>query len=285
MVTVPARGTSKLCPGCLGTLTHHPAPDRLAERGWKWAHCTGCGLSMDRDHAAARRIVSRGLLAQTHTTTDRATDTRTIRTTVDGTVTLVRRPKKTTRRLRRSATRSRPRPGRADRRPPRARATPPPAGPPAPGAEAPGAPPKARSRARRLPAVCPMCVRSPPPPPPGRSSVRRGMTPRHQPHPGRCQVMEYPHPTRPKKTFFRPAGGGSHAEPVDDAPAPPSGPASTTCTPPKSTPSPRGSDHRTATAHGHAAPEKPGNHRHTQSSRDAGNAQFSSRTVTRFDQQ
>ncbi|MET9384950.1 zinc ribbon domain-containing protein [Streptomyces sp. NPDC002928] len=101
VVTVPARGTSRLCPGCLASLTHHPAPDRLAERGWKWAHCTRCGLSMDRDHAAARRIVSRGLLAQAHTTTDRATHTRTIRTTVDGTVTLVRRPKKTTRRLRR----------------------------------------------------------------------------------------------------------------------------------------------------------------------------------------
>ncbi|MDH6628276.1 hypothetical protein M2271_006108 [Streptomyces sp. LBL] len=101
VVTVPARGTSRLCPGCLATLTHHPAPDRLSERGWKWAHCTGCGLSMDRDHAAARRIVSRGLLAQTHTTTDRATGARTIHTTIEGTVRLVRRPKKTTRRLRR----------------------------------------------------------------------------------------------------------------------------------------------------------------------------------------
>ncbi|WP_327241194.1 zinc ribbon domain-containing protein [Streptomyces sp. NBC_01320] len=101
VVTVPARGTSRLCPGCLATLTHHPAPDRLAERGWKWAHCTRCGLSMDRDHAAARRIVSRGLLAQTHTTTDPTTHTRTIRTTVDGTVTPVRRPKKTTHRMRR----------------------------------------------------------------------------------------------------------------------------------------------------------------------------------------
>ncbi|MER5182631.1 zinc ribbon domain-containing protein [Streptomyces sp. NPDC002896] len=101
VVTVPARDTSRLCPGCLGKLTHHPAPDRLHERGWKWAHCAGCGLSMDRDHAAGRRIVSRGLLAQSHTTTERATDTRTIRTTVDGTVALVRRPKKTTRRLRR----------------------------------------------------------------------------------------------------------------------------------------------------------------------------------------
>ncbi|MFG3021064.1 zinc ribbon domain-containing protein [Streptomyces sp. NPDC048254] len=101
VVTVPARGTSRLCPGCLGTLTHHPAPDRLHERGWKWAHCASCGLSMDRDQAAARRIVSRGLLAQAHTTTDRSTGTRNIRTTVEGMVALVRRPKKSTRRLRR----------------------------------------------------------------------------------------------------------------------------------------------------------------------------------------
>jgi hypothetical protein len=113
VVTVPARGTSKLCPGCLSRLTHHPAPDRLHQRGWKWAHCAGCGLSMDRDHAAARRIVSRGLLAQTHTTTDRATRARTIRTTVDGTVAPVRRPKKTTRRLRRQR--------RAEQAPPRPR--------------------------------------------------------------------------------------------------------------------------------------------------------------------
>ncbi|MGW3568771.1 zinc ribbon domain-containing protein [Streptomyces sp. NPDC000941] len=102
VVTVPARGTSKLCPQCLGALGHHPAPDRLGERGWKWAHCTRCGLSLDRDHAAARRIVSRGLLGQTHTTTDRTTGIRTIRTPAEGTVTMVRRPKKTTRRLRRA---------------------------------------------------------------------------------------------------------------------------------------------------------------------------------------
>jgi hypothetical protein len=102
VVTVPARGTSARCPGCLGPLKHHPAPDRLSERGWTWAHCTGCHLSMDRDHAAARRIVSRGLLAQTHTTTDRTTHARTIRTTVEGTVTAVRRPRRTTRRLRRA---------------------------------------------------------------------------------------------------------------------------------------------------------------------------------------
>ncbi|MFZ3499998.1 zinc ribbon domain-containing protein [Streptomyces sp. 5.8] len=101
VVTVPARGTSAQCPGCLCALAHHPAPDRLRERGWKWAHCAGCGLSMDRDHAAARRIVSRGLLAQAHTTTERASGIRTIRTTVDGKVRGVRRPEKTTRRMRR----------------------------------------------------------------------------------------------------------------------------------------------------------------------------------------
>ncbi|GAB2960390.1 hypothetical protein GCM10023080_020550 [Streptomyces pseudoechinosporeus] len=80
VVTVPARGTSARCPSCLGPLGHHPAPDRLGERGWAWAHCPGCHLSMDRDHAAAR----------------------TIRTVVDGTVTAVRRPRKATRRLRRA---------------------------------------------------------------------------------------------------------------------------------------------------------------------------------------
>ncbi|MFI1731847.1 zinc ribbon domain-containing protein [Streptomyces acidicola] len=102
VATVPARGTSAQCPGCLHRLGHYPAPDRLDERGWAWAHCTSCGLSMDRDHAAARRIVSRGLLAQSHTVTERATGTHTIRTTVEGPVRAVRRPKKTTRRLRRA---------------------------------------------------------------------------------------------------------------------------------------------------------------------------------------
>ncbi|WP_331743087.1 transposase (plasmid) [Streptomyces sp. NBC_01136] len=146
VVTVPARGTSTLCPGCLNTLTHHPAPDRLAERGWKWAHCAGCGLSMDRDHAAARRIVSRGLLAQTHTLTDRTTGARTIRTTVDGTVRLVRRPKKATRRLRRLR--------RAETAPPR------PAGPkatPGKGHPTPSRPtgPRYQSARRAAPAQAP----------------------------------------------------------------------------------------------------------------------------------
>ncbi|WP_409469506.1 hypothetical protein [Streptomyces sp. HC307] len=97
-----------------------------------------------------------------------------------------------------------------------------------------------RPAGHRLPAVCPMCVRSPPPSPPGWSSVRRGMTPRHQHLTVRCQVMEYPH--HPGRSLLGSARCGSHAEPVGGAPAPPSGPASTTCTSPKSTPSPRGSD-------------------------------------------
>lgn len=154
--------------------------------------------------------------------------------------------------------------------PPAAYAAParPPPGPPRPPGPRPPWPkdtpprpgPPRRSPLRpaehRLPAVRPMCVRSPPPPPPGWSSVRRGMTPRPPPPlpGGRGQVMKYPSPTDP--SLIGPAQDGSHAKPVDGAPAPPSGPASTTCTPPKSTPSPRGSDPTTAT-HGHAAPEKP----------------------------
>jgi hypothetical protein len=62
-VTVPARGTSKLCPRCGKPLRHAPAPDRTGEHGWKWATCSGCGLASDRDYAAAERIVARGLLA------------------------------------------------------------------------------------------------------------------------------------------------------------------------------------------------------------------------------
>ncbi|WP_189138792.1 zinc ribbon domain-containing protein [Nonomuraea glycinis] len=105
VVTVPARGTSKYCPRCgTGTspLHHTPAPDRLTQRGWKWAHCPHCGLSCDRDQAAAERIVSRGLLAQHHTHTDRATGTRTIRTIVEGNLARARRPRKPTRAARRA---------------------------------------------------------------------------------------------------------------------------------------------------------------------------------------
>jgi len=71
VVTVPARGTSKFCPRCLGTLRHTRAPDD-PRPGWKWASCPSCGLSADRDHAAAERIVSRGLAGQGHTRVSRA---------------------------------------------------------------------------------------------------------------------------------------------------------------------------------------------------------------------
>ncbi|MEU7836331.1 zinc ribbon domain-containing protein, partial [Nonomuraea sp. NPDC049129] len=74
VVTVAARGTSRYCPRCgdgTSVLQHCPAPDRLAERGWRWAYCLACGLSCDRDWAAAERIVSRGLLGQHATRTHR----------------------------------------------------------------------------------------------------------------------------------------------------------------------------------------------------------------------
>ena len=39
VVTVPARGTSALCPRCLKALHHCPAPDRQGENGHKWSWC------------------------------------------------------------------------------------------------------------------------------------------------------------------------------------------------------------------------------------------------------
>ncbi|MFI9848741.1 zinc ribbon domain-containing protein, partial [Nonomuraea sp. NPDC051941] len=79
VVTVPARGTSRYCPRCgegTSRLRHCPAPDWLAERGWAWASCPVCGLSCDRDWAAAERILARGLLGQDATRTDRITGAR-----------------------------------------------------------------------------------------------------------------------------------------------------------------------------------------------------------------
>jgi hypothetical protein len=93
-VTVPARGTSKHCPRCGKPLHHAPAPDRTRERGWKWAVCPGCGLASDRDHAAAERILARGLLAQAHVQTDPKTGQHATVTTVDGNVARARRPKR-----------------------------------------------------------------------------------------------------------------------------------------------------------------------------------------------
>ena len=104
VVTVPARGTSKYCPRCgTGTsaLKHVAAPDRPSRAGWKWARCS-CGLSADRDWAAAERIVARGLLGQAHTRTDRATGHRTITVVVEGNVSRARRPRAETRRVRRA---------------------------------------------------------------------------------------------------------------------------------------------------------------------------------------
>jgi hypothetical protein len=243
--------TSALCPGCLGPLGHHPAPDRLSERGWTWAHCPGCHLSMDRDHAAARRIVSRGLLAQTHTATDRATG---IRTTVDGTVTAVRRPKRATRRLRRAR-----RQVTASPRPPGPKTTP---GKmrPTPGRPSPARRPKTSRRmpdVRTVPATIPTRVVQ-------RPAGHDTQTP--TPFPGRGPGHGVPVPPRPQPPAWRVRLSRGTCR---RAPAPPSGPASTTRTPPKSTPSARGSDPTKATAHGHAAPEKPETLRHTQSFRDA----------------
>jgi hypothetical protein len=97
VVTVPARGTSKYCPRCgTGTspLTHTPAPDRPNQRGWKWSICPRCGLSCDRDFAAAERIVSRGLLGQPHVRTDRTSGVRTTMVAIEGNVARARRATK-----------------------------------------------------------------------------------------------------------------------------------------------------------------------------------------------
>ncbi len=63
VVTVPARGTSTICPRCGRRLRHYTSPERLRS-GYHWAHCSHCGLSADRDHAAAQHICSRGLSSQ-----------------------------------------------------------------------------------------------------------------------------------------------------------------------------------------------------------------------------
>ncbi|WP_241564869.1 zinc ribbon domain-containing protein [Nonomuraea polychroma] len=116
VVTVPARGTSRYCPRCGeggSVLRHVPAPDRLGECGWKWAYCPACGLSCDRDHAAAERIAARGLLAQLHTCTDPVTGVRSIHKIVEGNVARAlrrKRPTRAARRARRTRTDAHPRP-------------------------------------------------------------------------------------------------------------------------------------------------------------------------------
>ncbi|EQD55661.1 transposase IS605 OrfB, partial [mine drainage metagenome] len=59
----PPGGPSAICPRCGRRLRHYTSPDRLRS-GYPWAHCSHCGLSADRDHAAAQRICSRGLSSQ-----------------------------------------------------------------------------------------------------------------------------------------------------------------------------------------------------------------------------
>ncbi|MFI7633760.1 zinc ribbon domain-containing protein [Nonomuraea sp. NPDC049400] len=121
VVTVPARGTSKYCPRCgdgTSVLKHCPAPDRVAEQGWAWAYCPVCGLSCDRDWAAAERILARGLLGQDLTRTHRATGVRTIGKVVEGNVARARRtrrPTRAARRARRTRTDLPPRPAARDR--------------------------------------------------------------------------------------------------------------------------------------------------------------------------
>jgi hypothetical protein len=101
-VTVPARGTSRFCPRCGKPLHHAPAPDRAGEHGWRWAVCSRCGLSGNRDHAAAERIVARGLLAQAHVRPGPETGQYTIATIIDGNVGRARRPTHRTRQAQRT---------------------------------------------------------------------------------------------------------------------------------------------------------------------------------------
>jgi hypothetical protein len=69
VVAVPARGTSSGCPRCGGAVKHVKAPDRPAA-GYRWSICD-CGVSLDRDHAAAERIAARGLANQRKARRDR----------------------------------------------------------------------------------------------------------------------------------------------------------------------------------------------------------------------
>ena len=82
-MSVPARGTSAGCPRCLAKLHHCPAPNRPTEPGHKWSICRSCGLSADRDHAAAERICSRGLAAKDKVSLNRSRGGPECRTPVD----------------------------------------------------------------------------------------------------------------------------------------------------------------------------------------------------------
>ncbi|MDA8395547.1 MAG: zinc ribbon domain-containing protein [Candidatus Dormibacteraeota bacterium] len=98
VVTVPARGTSAICPRCGRRLRHHTSPG-LLRSGYHWAHCSPCHLSADRDHAAAQRISSRGLSSQPAVHQDRRTGHLAIQRAQDSLVArcLRRRPSSTAR--------------------------------------------------------------------------------------------------------------------------------------------------------------------------------------------
>ncbi len=83
VVTVPARGTSSICPRCLKPLHHCPSPDRYTQSGYHWAWCRRCGFSADRDHSASERIVSRGLAGQAHVFFNRSSGALECRTPVE----------------------------------------------------------------------------------------------------------------------------------------------------------------------------------------------------------
>ena len=82
VVSVPAPGTSAKCPRCLSLLQHVKAPNNHAP-GHKWALCSTCSLSADRDHAASQRVVSRGLAAQDSVFQSRSSGRLECRKTVD----------------------------------------------------------------------------------------------------------------------------------------------------------------------------------------------------------
>ena len=63
-VQIPPQYTSKTCHRCQGRVKFGKAPDRMTERGWRWALCPSCGLSMDRDVNAAINIATRALRAE-----------------------------------------------------------------------------------------------------------------------------------------------------------------------------------------------------------------------------
>jgi hypothetical protein len=60
VVIVNASGTSSHCPRCQHPVRHHRAPDDFSQ-GRGWASCSRCGLTLDRDHAAAEHIGRRAL--------------------------------------------------------------------------------------------------------------------------------------------------------------------------------------------------------------------------------